>query len=258
MGRRIIAIAAAILLAIVGVVAVVLYANGADQRAIASAQPRAVFVTQAAVPAGTSLNDAVANGLIVQTTLPAKSVPIGVLTAVTDDNKNLLALTDIAPGEYIQASRFGTTPAITEAIRIPTGQIAVSLLLADPAKVGSFLTPGSHIVIYDSVPGATASATAGGPPPGGATHVLFDDVLVLAVGAAALTPSRQPAGEATAPASAQGTLVTVAMTPEQAPRLAHAIWVRDNTIAQLYAGLRGADVKFDTALVISDANIFNR
>ena len=41
MGRRIIAITAAVLLALVGVVAVVLYANGADQRAIASAQPRA-------------------------------------------------------------------------------------------------------------------------------------------------------------------------------------------------------------------------
>ena len=152
------------LLAIVGVVAVVLYANGADQRAVAAAQPRTVFVSQAAVPSGTSLNDAIANGLIVQTTLPAKSVPVGALTAVTDDNKNLLAVTDIAAGEYIQTARFGSTPQGSSAIQVPSGQIAVSLVLSEPAKVGTFVTPGSHIVIYDTVAGATAAPTAGPPP----------------------------------------------------------------------------------------------
>jgi pilus assembly protein CpaB len=85
-GRRIIAITAAVLLALVGVVAVVLYANGADQRAIASAQPRTVFISTQAVPAGTTLNDAIAGGLIVETTLPAKSVPVGSVIAVSEDN----------------------------------------------------------------------------------------------------------------------------------------------------------------------------
>jgi pilus assembly protein CpaB len=252
MGRRIIAIAAAVLLAIVGVVAVVLYANGADQRAVAAAQPRTVFVSQSAVPSGTTLNDAVANGLIVQTTLPAKSVPAGALTAVTDDNKNLLAVTDIAPGEYIQTARFGTTPQSSAAIQVPSGQLAVSLVLSEQAKVGTFVTPGSHIVIYDTVAGATTGPTGGAAPASAGTHVLFDDVLVIAIGNAALTPVNRPTGQATA-APASGTLVTLALTPEQAPRLVHAL-----SIGTLYAGLRGADVKIDTALVVSDANVFNR
>lgn len=254
MGRRIIAIAAAVLLAIVGVVAVVLYANGADQRAIASAQPRAVFVSQSSVPAGTSLNDAIASGLIVETMLPAKSVPAGVLTAVTDDNKNLLAVTQIAAGEYIQAARFGTTPQGNEAIQVPNGQIAVSIVLNDAAKVGTFVTPGSHIVLFDTIT-PTATATAGGAPVGVSTHVLFDDILVIAVGSSSLTPPKQPTGEATAPASAASpvTLVTLALTPDQAPRLVHAL-----SSGLLYAGLRGSAVKVDTALVVSDANVFNR
>ena len=180
MGRRVIAITAAVLLAIVGVVAVVLYANGADQRAIASAQPRTVFVSAQAVPAGTTLNDAIAGGLIVETTLPAKSVPAGSLTAVTDENKNLLALSEIAPGEYIQSARFGTTPQGSQAIRVPNGQIAMSLNLSDPARVGTFVAPGSHIVLYDTIAGATA--TGGCCRCRRGTHVLFDDVLVIAIG----------------------------------------------------------------------------
>ena len=249
MGRRVIAITAAVLLAIVGVVAVVLYANGADQRAVASAQPRTVFVSTQAVPAGTTLNDAVAGGLIVESTLPAKSVPAGSLTAVTDENKNLLALSEIAPGEYIQAARFGTTPQGSQAIRVPNGQIAMSLTLSDPARVGTFVAPGSHIVLYDTIAGATATGGAAAVQAG--THVLFDDVLVIAMGSTALTPA-QPTGQATA-AQQGGTLVTLALTPEQAPRLVHAL--QNGT---LYAGLRGSDVKIDTALVVTEANVFNR
>jgi pilus assembly protein CpaB len=248
-GRRIIAITAAVLLAIVGVVAVVLYANGADQRAVASAQPRTVFVSAQAVPAGTTLNDSIAGRLIVETTLPAKSVPAGALTAVTDENKNLLALSEIAPGEYIQSARFGTTPQGSQAIRVPIGQIAVSLTVSDPARVGTFVAPGSHIVLYDTVAGATA--TGGAAPVQAGTHVLFEDVLVIAIGSTALTPP-QPTGQATA-AQQGGTLVTLALTPEQAPRLVHAL-----QSGSLYAGLRGSDVKIDTALVVTEANVFNR
>jgi pilus assembly protein CpaB len=249
-GRRVIAITAAVLLALVGVVAVVLYANGADQRAIASAQPRTVFVSTQAVPAGTTLNDAIAGGLIVETMLPAKSVPVGSLTAVTEDNKNLLALSEIAPGEYIQTARFGTTPQGSQAIRVPSGQIAMSLTLSDPARVGTFVAPGSHIVLYDSVVGP--SPTSGAAPAQTGTRVLFEDVLVIAVGSTALTPA-QPKGEATAAPNQSGALVTLALTPEQAPRLVHAL-----QNGNLYAGLRGSDLKIDTGLVVTEANVFNR
>jgi pilus assembly protein CpaB len=250
MGRRIIAITAAVLLALVGVVAVVLYANGADQRAIASAQPRAVFISTQAVPAGTTLNDAIAGGLIVETTLPAKSVPVGSLTAVTEDNKNLLAISEIAPGEYIQSARFGPTPQGSQAIRVPDGQVAMSLNLSDPARVGTFVAPGSHIVLYDTVAGATATGTAA--PAQGGTHVLFDDVLVIAIGSTALAAT-QPKGEATAAPNQAGALVTLALTPDQAPRLVHAL-----QNGSLYAGLRGSDVKIDSALVVTEANVFSR
>ena len=67
-----------------------------------------------------------------------------------------------------------------------------------------------------------------------------------------MTPA-QPSGEATAAQNQGGTLVTLALTPEQAPRLVHAL-----QSGTLYAGLRGSDVKIDTALVVTEANVFNR
>ena len=94
-----------------------------------------------AVPAGTTLNDAVAGGLIVETTLPAKSVPVGGLTAVTDDSKSLVALSEIAPGQYVLSARFGTTP---KAGGNPgaMGKSPMSLTLSDPARVGTFRGAG--------------------------------------------------------------------------------------------------------------------
>jgi pilus assembly protein CpaB len=264
MARRVIAIAAAVMLAIVGVVAVVLYANGADQRAISGAQPRTVYVSQQVVPAGTSLSDAVNRGLMVATTLPAKSVPTGVLTAVTDDNKNLLAVTDIAAGEYVQAARFGTTPQGSQALRVPAGHIAVTVQLVDPAKVGTFIAPGSHIVLFTTKGTGTATNAQGGAQiVNPETRVLFDDVLVIAVGDAALAATR-PTGEATASTSQViGKLVTLALKPEQAPRLVQAInsmEILDPSKGQsgLYAGLRGSEVNVDNALVVSSANLYNR
>jgi pilus assembly protein CpaB len=251
-GRRVIAISAAVVLALVGVVAVLLYAKGADQRAVAAAQPRTVFVSQRNVPTGTSLNDAIANGLILETTVPAKSFPIGALTAVTEDNKGLMALTDIGPGEYIQSARFGNAPQGSEAIRVPNGQIAVSLTLSDPARVGTFLAPGSHIVLYATVAAPTGAATtAPAKDADSTTHVLFDDVLVIAVGNAALASTQSTEESTPTVGPTTQTLVTLALTPEQAPRLIHAI---EN--ATLYAGLRGVDVKVDSGVVVGEANAF--
>src|SRR6476646_8062841 len=136
MGRRIVAIFAAVAVALVGVAAVLLYVRGADARAVASQQPTNVYVVQSVVPAGTTLKDAVQNGLIIKTSLAAKGVPVGALHAVDGSNGGLLALSDIQPGEYVLADRFGVKAVGTKAIEVPAGQVAVSIALAEPNRVG--------------------------------------------------------------------------------------------------------------------------
>ncbi len=252
MARRVIALFAAVLVAIVGMVAVLIYVRGADARAIQGAEPRTVFVTVQPVAAGTPLVDAVRGGMLVRTSVAAKAFPLGGLSEVTEANQQLVAITDIGVGEYVLAARFGTTPSGRKAISIPAGQVGISIKLEDPARVGSFVTPGSRIVIFDTFldtanPPA-ASPTAGSPQDPRSTRVLFDDVFVIGMGESSLTPATTGTNQA-----AGGFLVTVALSPTDAARLVHAV-----RTGALYAGLRGADASMDLGYVVTDANLFEK
>ena len=255
MGRRVVAVLAAVVVALMGVISVLFYAKGADARAVADQRPQTVFIAAKLVPAGTTAAEAVATGLIVPTQVAAKGLPLGALSTVDAATGKLLAMTDIAPGEFVVASRFGTTPLGQKAIQVPDGQIAISLTLSDPARVGAFVSPGSHIVIYDTyvpaVAAAGGTAPAAGAVAGKQTRVLLDDVLVIAMGSATLTPPAATQGQAQ-PAAA-GALVTVALPPATAAKLVHGIQT-----GTLYAGLRGTDTKADLAQIVSDATLFSK
>jgi len=244
MGRRVMAALAAMMIGLIGVAAVLLYAKGADARAVDAQQPQSVYVAQALIPTGTTAADAEAKGLMVKTKIAAKGVPAGALTQVDAATGKLLALTDIPAGDFIVASRFGTTPAAAKAITVPDGQVAISVTLSDPGRVGTFMTPGSRIVIYDTYSlGAVKQ-----------TRVLLDDVLVIAMGASALNaPVVKGPDGAPAAAPAAGTLVTVALPPATAPKLVHGIQT-----GTLYAGLSSTNTKADLGQIVTDATLFNK
>ena len=245
MGRRVMAVVAAMVVGLIGVAAVLLYASGADARAVAGQRPQTVFVAQGLVPAGTTAADAVAKGLMVPTKIAARGVPAGALTTVDAATGKLVALTDIAAGDFVIASRFGTTPTGAKAIQVPDGQVAISVSLTDPGRVGTFVTPGSHIVIYD-----TYSSTAAGAAGGKETRVLLDDVLVIAMGSASLTPSAPSSG---GQAATTGDLVTVALAPDAATKLVHGVQT-----GTLYAGLRGAQTQSNLGLIVTDSTLFTK
>lgn len=257
MGRRVIAVLLAAVIAIFGAAAVFIYARGADARAIAGADPRTVYVSEKPVSAGTSLADAVRDRALVKTQVAARALPVGALTEVTTANESLVAITDIGVGEYILAARFGTTPSGRKAIQVPPGQVAVSVRLEDPARVGSFVTPGSRIVIYNTF--QVPAPTTGPTPTAGAqqnrpkaTRVLLGDVLVIAMGDTSLTPVDNGSQQTSQQDQTRATfLVTLALSPVDANRLVHGIQT-----GELYAGLRGADTTIDPTLQITDYNVF--
>jgi pilus assembly protein CpaB len=252
MGRRVMAVLAAMLVGLIGVAAVLLYASGADSRAVAGQRPQTVYVAQALVPSGTTAADAVAKGLMVPTKIAAKGVPAGALTTVDAATGKLVALTDIAAGDFVVASRFGATPTGQKAIQVPDGQVAISVSLSDPGRVGTFVTPGSHIVIYDTYLPVAAAAGAAAGSGTRQTRVLLDDALVIAVGSTSLAPAANVNGSQTQ-ASATGALVTVALPPDTAAKLVHGIQT-----GTLYAGLRGTDSKANLAQIVSDSTLFNK
>lgn len=259
MGRRMLAVIAAALVALLGVVFVLLYARGADERAVADESPRTVYVSAEKVPVSTSLREAMRLKLVIQTQTAAKAVPAGALTTVDEENAGLLALTDIPPGQYLLAKSFGETPTGQQAIQVPTGKLAVAVLLTDPARVGDFVKPGNYLTVFATYPTPLASSSkdsgAKDTRAGSSTQVLLDNVQVIGVGdtplsGPAVAPSPDP-GDTSAQADARMFLVTLAVTPEQATRLVHAI---NNFV--LYAGLRGSDVEVDPGLHTDDLSIF--
>lgn len=263
MGRRILAIIAAAVIALIGAVLVLVYARGADARAVAAASPVSVYVTNQVVPAGTSLKDAVRLGQIAQTQVASRAKPLGALAGVDDTNGALVALTDLQPGQYVLSGAFGDTPVGQKAIQVAAGKLAVSVQLADPARVGTFVTPGSYITIFMTYPlaklgtttgTATTTTTTGGASADGAsaTSVLLDNVKVIAMGNALLTPTQQQQqaaanGDENAQQATGGFLVTLEVDPAQAARLIQGV----NNYT-LYAGLRGSELKVDPNLQVSD------
>lgn len=250
MGRRVLAVLAAVVVGLIGVVMVLFYAKGADNRAVADQAPQTVYVAQSLVPAGTTAADAVAKGLMAPTQVAAKGFPAGGLSKMDAATNKLVALSDIVPGELVISSRFGTAVLGTKAIDVPAGQLAISFTLPDPARVGTFVVPGSRIVLFNTytpTAGAKDAAAAGGKE----TRVLLEDVLVIAIGSTSLKPAPGADGEPAPPAA--GALVTVALPPTTAPKLIHALQT-----GTLYAGLRGTDTKANLTQIVTDASLFTK
>lgn len=258
MNRRFLAVVAALVLAVVGGALVIMYASNADERAIANAQPEKVWVAEQLVPAGTTLKDAQRTDLITETQVAAGALPNGALQEITPDNSSLLALSDIQPGEYLLSARFGSRPTGEKAIEVPSGKLAVSVELTDPARVGRFVTPGSRIAIYSSYKikmlGDDERVKQINENDFTGTSVLLDDVEVIAMGDSALmAPKNAPDLDEEEATEVPSFLVTVAVTPDEANRLVHGI-----NNYELYAALRGAEVKIDESNSVNDMNIFSQ
>lgn len=248
MNRRVLAIAGATVVALVGALMVLVYARNADARAIAAQEAKPVFVSTAVIPAGTSLKDAVNLGLLQPTQVAAKAYPVGALEKVDQTNNDQVAVADVLPGQYVLSAAFGSEKVGTKAISVPPGMVALAVSLQDPARVGNFVTPGSKIVIYQTYGlkkfGTDEASKQFNSLNLKGTSVLLPEVQVIAMGNTTNTVPVQPQAQ-TDPAQQQAQsggamfLVTVAVKPEDALKLVHGI----NAPYTLYAGLLGNGTK---------------
>ncbi len=243
------AMVAALIVALLGVVGVVVYAQAADGRAIAGQATESVFIVKAQVPMGTTAEDAVTQKLMVSQQVVAIGVPQGALKAITPDVAKLVATSSILPGEIVLASRFGAVANITKTQAIPAGKIAITVSLGDPQRIAPLLTPQSHIVIFDTLSGKTTSTAV----PSRETRILLGDVEVIGVGDQTSQPVDPAADPAAAKPAGNVALVTVALSPADAQLLVHA--VQSGNL--LYGGLLGTDAKVNPKGVVNDATILS-
>lgn len=245
MSRRLVVVAVALVLGVVGTTAVAAYVKSADARASSDQQTVAVFAAKALIPAGTTGTAAEQQGLVVQQQVPVKLVPSG---AVTDLNTvaGLVAINDI-PAQQVLLGQLFTTDRRGGALTIPDGRMGVTVELKElPQRVAGFVTPGSQVAVFDSY-GATAAAagSSAGSTSGLTTRVLLPRVEVIAVGPDALTKSQTAPGIAT-------TLMTLALNQKQSEQVIQA----SQAGGQLYFALLTPHSKVTPSAGVNTNNLF--
>ena len=150
MKSRLLAGAAAAVLAIVGAMLVITYAQGADQRAVKDLEPVAVLVVKTAIPAGTPVESMTASVATEQ--LPGTAVTASSLKSL-DGSKGKVAAVDLVPGEQLVAERL-VAPEVLKtqgSVKVPAGLQEVSFQLEPDRVVGGRLAPGDHVGVFVSM-----------------------------------------------------------------------------------------------------------
>lgn len=150
MKSRLLAGAAAVVLAIVGAMLVISYAQGADQRAVKDLEPVAVLVVKTAIPAGTPVESMAA--AVTTEQLPGAAVTGSSLKSL-DGSKGKVAAVDLIPGEQLVAERL-VAPAELKtqgSVKVPAGLQEVSFQLEPDRVVGGRLAPGDHVGVFVSM-----------------------------------------------------------------------------------------------------------
>jgi pilus assembly protein CpaB len=163
--RRIIAAVAALILAAVGVVLVLSYANRADERAIQDQATVDVLVTTESVPAGTAVEDM--EGLVEEATVPQALVTAGTLTDLSSV-EGLVVVSQVAAGEVLHEGRFLDPNDVRAAgvIALPDGteeMHQVTVPLGKARALGGNIAPGDTVGIFMSFDATASGAFVMGP-----------------------------------------------------------------------------------------------
>lgn len=204
MKKKLLALLSAALLAVIGVIAMISYAQGADERAFADAKMVEVLVVKTEIPAETPASR-------ITTAVQTKKVPVavraeGALTSL-DSVKGLSTNVTLKPGEQLLPSRFGALTGKGKSSSLPAGMQEVSIALSAPRVATGAVKAGDRV-------GVVVSYAKQGND-GGYTNVVKNNLLVTRVSNSVL--SKVGAEEAGVPV-----LVTFAVRPMDAQKLINA------------------------------------
>jgi Flp pilus assembly protein CpaB len=224
--RRMLTVMLAGFLAVLGIVAVLVYVRNTDNRVIQGYQRESVLVAKSQIPAGTNAHEAQRTGLLIRKQLPKFSVPDDAIHTISADISTLVTSTPIQPGHLLLRENLVSRSQRTGNLVIPAGKVAVTMEVCQAADVGGYIRPQNYVAVYGAWPkGSTqleASCSGGHQVPTPSSvfgKLVLPKVYVLSVTTA------PPAGSTSAPgttlasnaAAAQGALyVTLAATPQQA------------------------------------------
>jgi Flp pilus assembly protein CpaB len=232
MKERGLVVVLAFLLAIGATAAVFLYVNGVKHDATSGGTTTQVIVSKQIIPSGTNLDGLVSNGAFVTKSVPTTDVVPGAVTSIQQLQGKTTSQT-IVEGEQIPIARVNGSVA-GGPLAIPKGMQAETFQLSASQGVSGHIFQSNHIAIYATFDNATpqGGSTIGGSAGATVTVDLIPDVQVLDV----IRP------EAKSSTSSQF-LVTMALTPQDAQRLAYTIDQGRVWVALLPPGEQGKNQK---------------
>ena len=233
MARRSVLLLVAVLIALVGTALIVLYVQGIDERATEGQELVEVLVATETIDAGETVSSAQEAGKFDTKEVRRDDLVEGAISS-TGSIAELVALGTIYPGEQLIAKKFGTLGS-TDALVIPDKKMAVSVELTDWERVAGFVSPGSEISVF-----ATATEPVRILPDGkeqklgGITRILLTRSPVVGVGTTSVTSRTvETADGDEVTEEVPTTILTIAVTQEEAERLIHADRTTDLTFALL-------------------------
>jgi pilus assembly protein CpaB len=214
MDRRRVLLVVATIIALLGTMLVVLYVRSADDRANQKYHAVKVLKVVKQINVGETVAAAQAAGKFEEGTVGQGERLPDALDAL-DSISTQIAQTNMFPGEQVIASKFGATPATSNALTVPDGDIAVSINLTDTARVAGFVNPGDKVAIFMN--------SSGGAGLGSFTRLLLSDVEVIAVGTTTVvsTTTTDPTGAQTTEQLPR-TLFTLGVTQAEAQKIMFA------------------------------------
>lgn len=231
--RRVLTVALAMLLAVLGTGGVLAYVRQADNRALAGQKAVSVLVAGKLIPSGTTAAAALRDGLLTSQKLPAAALPADAMSSIPPRMSALVLSADVQQGQLLLRPMLVTAAQVTSGLPIPAGMVAVTVSLCLPEAVAGYVKAGSEVEVFSTY-GPKASTLTAQPyctPPHEQqdygdvhTRMVLPRVQVLSVGPAAASTSgaSSMSGSSTSGSSAASstdTLVTVAVSQASAGRL---------------------------------------
>lgn len=239
MKRRVLVVAIAVVLAVIGTGSVLLYVNQANARAVAGMKAVHVLIANSLIPSGTSASAAQQEGLLRSENLPASSVPADALTSITPGLGSLVTSADVQAGQLLVRPMLVNASEAAGGLAVPHGMVAVSIELCTSEAVAANVHAGSLVAVYNTSSGASSSSTFNSTAACSGQHsqfghsaftkLMFARVEVLSVGVAAPVAPASASQTSTTSASQNGpqdvgqnndpVLLTLAVSQPDAQRL---------------------------------------
>ena len=233
MARRSVLLLVAVLIALVGTALIVLYVQGIDERATEGQELVEVLVATETIDAGETVSSAQEAGKFDTKEVRRDDLVEGAISS-TGSIAELVALGTIYPGEQLIAKKFGTLGS-TDALVIPDKKMAVSVELTDWERVAGFVNPGSEISVFATALGAVRLTPTGEEIKlGDMTRIVLTRTPVVGVGTTSVTSRTVQTEEGDqVTEEVPTTILTLAVSQEEAERLIHADRTTDLTFALL-------------------------